>query len=146
MLKLVANNKKAFYEYFIIETYEAGISLYGTEVKSLRNKSCSIADSYINVKGNEMYILNMNIPEYSFGNLFNHEPTRTRKLLMHKKEIIKLAFKAKKDGMTIVPLKVYFNDDNRVKIEIALAKGKHVADKREAIKKKEQDRDIRKNY
>ena len=146
MKRLVTNNKKASFEYFIVETYEAGIELIGTEVKAIREKTCQIAESYIQIKNNEMFILNMNIPEYTYGNLFNHEPTRVRKLLMHKKEILKMSMKVKKEGMTIIPLKVYFNNDNRVKLEIALAKGKHSVDKRASIKEKDMKRDILKNH
>lgn len=146
MRKLINTNKKATFEYFIIETYEAGIELVGTEVKAIREKTCQIAESYIQVKNNEMYILNMNIPEYTFGNVFNHEPTRVRKLLMHKKEILKMSLKVKKEGMTIIPLKIYFNDANKVKLEIALAKGKHTVDKRASLKEKDMKRDILKNH
>ena len=145
-MKLVTNNKKATFEYFIIETFEAGIELVGSEIKSIREKSCSISESYIQVKNNEMFIFNMNIPEYTLGNLFNHDPLRVRKLLMHKREILKMSIKVKKEGMTIIPLKVYFNSDNRLKLEIALAKGKHTIDKRESIKDKERKRDILKNH
>ena len=146
MLKLINTNKKASFEYFIIEKYDAGIELIGTEVKAIREKTCQIAESYIQVKNNEMYIFNMNIPEYTYGNIFNHEATRVRKLLMHKKEILKISMKVKKEGMTIIPLRIYFNNDNRVKLEIALAKGKHVADKRTSIKEKDMKRDILKNH
>ena len=146
MRKLINTNKKATFEYFIIETFEAGIQLVGTEVKAIRDKTCQIAESYIQVKGNEMYILNMNIPEYKYGNLFNHEPTRIRKLLMHKKEILKMSLRVKKEGMTIIPLKIYFNDANKVKLEIALAKGKHNQDKRASLKDKDIKRDILKNH
>ena len=146
MRKLINTNKKATFEYFIIETYEAGIELVGTEVKAIREKTCQIAESYIQVKNNEMFILNMNIPEYTFGNVFNHEPTRVRKLLIHKKEILKMSLKVKKDGMTIIPLKIYFNDANKVKLEIALAKGKHTVDKRASLKEKDMKRDILKNH
>ena len=146
MRKLINTNKKATFEYFIIETYEAGIELVGTEVKAIREKTCQIAESYIQVKNNEMFILNMNIPEYTFGNVFNHEPTRVRKLLMHKKEILKMSLKVKKEGMTIIPLKIYFNDANKVKLEIALAKGKHTVDKRASLKEKDMKRDIIKNH
>ena len=145
MRKLINTNKKATFEYFIIETFEAGIQLVGTEVKAIRDKTCQIAESYIQVKGNEMYIFNMNIPEYKYGNLFNHEPTRIRKLLMHKKEILKMSLRVKKEGMTIIPLKIYFNDANKVKLEIALAKGKHNQDKRASLKDKDIKRDILKN-
>ena len=146
MRKLINTNKKATFEYFIIETFEAGIQLVGTEVKAIRDNTCQIAESYIQVKGNEMYILNMNIPEYKYGNLFNHEPTRIRKLLMHKKEILKMSLRVKKEGMTIIPLKIYFNDANKVKLEIALAKGKHTQDKRASLKDKDIKRDILKNH
>ncbi len=146
MLKLVTNNKKASFEYFIIEKYEAGIELIGSEVKAIREKSCSISECYIQVKNNELYLINMNIPEYTYGNLFNHDPLRVRKLLLHKKEILKLSMKVKKEGMTLIPLKVYFNNDNRVKVEIALAKGKHNVDKRASIKEKDINRDILKNH
>lgn len=146
MMKLINNNKKATFEYFIIETYEAGIVLQGSEVKAIRNKTCNISESYIQIKNNEMYIFNMNIPEYDHGADFNHEPTRIRKLLMHKKEILKMSMKVKKDGMTIIPLKIYFNEDNRVKLSIALAKGKHTEDKRASIKEKDMKRDILKHH
>ena len=108
MMKLINNNKKATFEYFIIETYEAGIVLVGSEVKAIRDKACNISESYIQIKNNEMYIFNMNIPEYEHGSIFNHEPTRIRKLLMHSKEILKMSLKVKKEGMTIIPLKIYF--------------------------------------
>ena len=146
MMKLINNNKKATFEYFIIDTFEAGIVLQGSEVKAIRNKTCNISESYIQIKNNEMYILNMNIPEYEHGSIFNHEPTRNRKLLMHKKELLKMSMKVKKEGMTIIPLKIYFNDDNRVKLTIALAKGKHTQDKRASIKEKDMKRDILKNH
>ena len=106
MKRLVTNNKKASFEYFIVETYEAGIELIGTEVKAIREKTCQISESYIQIKNNEMYIFNMNIPEYTYGNIFNHEATRVRKLLMHKKEILKISMKVKKEGMTIIPLRI----------------------------------------
>ena len=146
MMKLINNNKKATFEYFIIETYEAGIVLVGSEVKAIRDKACNISESYIQIKNNEMYIYNMNIPEYEHGSIFNHEPTRIRKLLMHSKEILKMSLKVKKEGMTIIPLKIYFNEDNRVKLSIALAKGKHTQDKRASIKEKDMRRDILKNH
>ena len=146
MLKLITNNKKASFEYFIIDTFEAGIELMGSEVKAIREKTCSIAESYIQIKNNELFIYNMNIPEYTFGNVFNHEALRVRKLLMHKKEILRLFMKVKKEGMTIIPLKIYFNDDNRVKLQIALAKGKHMSDKRNSMKEKDINKDILKNH
>lgn len=146
MLKIINNNKKASFEYFIIDTFEAGIELKGTEVKAIRSKTCNISESYIQIKNNEMYIFNMNIPEYEYGNIFNHDVTRLRKLLMHKKEILKLSMKVKKEGMTLIPLKIYFNDDNRVKLQIALAKGKHNADKRASMKEKDLNRDILRHH
>lgn len=146
MKRLISNNKKATFEYFILDTFEAGIVLVGTEVKAIRDKTCQISESYIQIKNNEMYIYNMNIPEYAYGNLFNHEPTRVRKLLMHKKEILKMSMKVKKEGMTIIPLKIYFDNNNKVKLTIALAKGKHSEDKRASLKEKDMNRDILKHH
>ena len=144
MLKLINTNKKASFEYFIIEKYEAGIELIGTEVKAIREKTCQIAESYIQVKNNEMYIFNMNIPEYTYGNIFNHEATRVRKLLMHKKEILKLRDKLEIEGYTLVPIKLYFKG-SIAKILIGLAKGKKNYDKRESIKKKDMERQVAKD-
>lgn len=135
------NNKKAKYDYQIFDTYEAGIALTGTEIKSIRKGNCNLKDSYIIIKQNEAYILNMHISQYEQGNIFNHEETRTRKLLLHKKEILKLNDKIKISGYTIVPLKLYFKK-NKAKLEIALAKGKKIYDKRETIKQKDINRDI----
>lgn len=138
-------NRKARHDYFILDTYEAGISLKGTEVKSIRQGKMNIKDSYVIIKNNEAYLLNTSISLYDEGNRFNHLENRTRKLLLHKKEILKLRDKIEKEGYTIIPLKVYFVK-NKVKVEIGLARGKKIYDKREDIKKKDIEREIAKNY
>lgn len=136
-------NRKAKFDYEILESYEAGIVLKGTEIKSIRLGKANLKDSYCIIRNNELLILNMHISAYDFGNIFNHEETRTRKLLLHKKDILKLRDKIEQNGLTIIPLKLYFK--NRVaKLQIALAKGKHTFDKREAIKKRDQERDLQK--
>ena len=135
------NNKKARFDYQIFDTYEAGVALTGTEIKSIRQGNCNLKDSYIIIRQNEAFILNMHISHYEEGNIFNHEETRTRKLLLHKKEILKLNDKIRISGYTIVPLKLYFKK-NKAKIEIALAKGKKIYDKRETIKQRDIKRDI----
>ena len=145
MQKNVITNKKASFNYFL-DKYEAGIVLTGTEIKSIRNNNVNIQDSYILIKNNELFILNMHIAEYKFGNIFNHDPFRTRKLLMHKKQILKLQQKLKQDGYTLVPTRLYFNDNNILKVEIALAKGKKNYDKRESIKQKDIKREIQRKY
>lgn len=137
------NNRKAKYDYQIFDTYEAGIVLTGTEIKSIRQGNCNIKDSYVIVKNNEAYVINMHISPYEEGNIFNHEETRTRKLLLHKKEILKLNDKLKISGYTIVPLKIYFNK-NKAKMLIGLAKGKKNYDKRESLKEKDMKREIEK--
>lgn len=139
------NNRKANYDYEILETIEAGIVLTGTEIKSIRNGSANLKDSYAIVKNNEMYILNMHISHYEEGNIFNHEETRTRKLLLHKKEILKLNDKIKLQGLTLVPLKLYFKK-NKAKLLIGLARGKKTYDKRESIKERDIKRNLEKNY
>ena len=146
MQKNVITNKKASFNYFLEDKYEAGIVLAGTEIKSIRNNNVNIQDSYILIKNNELFILNMHIAEYKFGNIFNHDPFRTRKLLMHKKQILKLQQKLKQDGYTLVPTRLYFNDNNILKVEIALAKGKKNYDKRESIKQKDIKREIQRKY
>lgn len=143
--KLVAQNKKASHDYFLEETYEAGLELAGTEVKSLRMGKCSVKESFIRIEHGEAYILNMNISPYEKGNIFNRDPLRTRKLLLHRKEINKLIGGVKMDGYTIVPVKVYFKG-NYAKIQIALAKGKKLYDKRESIAKKDQRREAEKEF
>lgn len=143
--KLIANNKKAYHDYFIEETYEAGISLVGTEVKSIRLGKCSIKEAYIRISKNEAYIEGMNITPYEQGNIFNRDPLRTRKLLLHKYEIHKLQGKIAMDGYTIVPLKVYLTK-SLIKLEIGVAKGKKLYDKRHEIAKKDAKREAAKEY
>ncbi len=144
-IKLVAQNKKAAHEYFFEEIYEAGLELAGTEVKSLRMGKCSLKESFIRISNGEAYILNMHISPYEMGNIFNRDPVRTRKLLLHKNEINKLIGGVKVDGYTIVPIKVYFKG-NYAKVEIALAKGKKLYDKRQSIAKKDQRREAEKEF
>ena len=146
MTNVIVTNKKAVYDYFILSKYEAGIVLQGSEIKSIRNHAVNLKDSYVVIKNQEVFILNMHIAEYSHGNLFNHDPFRTRKLLLHKKEILKMQLKIKQEGFTLIPTKLYFNEKGKVKVEIALAKGKKLYDKREAIKQREQKRELQKNY
>jgi SsrA-binding protein len=132
--KVVAENRKARFNYFIDEVMEAGIMLTGTEVKSLRGGKATIAESYAQTKGGEVFLINCYIPEYTEGNRFNHEPRRIRKLLLHKRQIEKLAKSVEREGMTIVPLKAFFNAKGRAKIELGLAKGKKLHDKRDTEK------------
>jgi SsrA-binding protein len=139
--KVVADNRKARFNYEIGETFEAGIALTGTEVKSLRVGKATIAESYADTKGEELWLVNSNIPEYLQGGRFNHAPKRPRKLLLHKRQIHKLAGAVERDGMTIVPLKLYFNDKGRAKVELALARGKKLHDKRETEKKRDWKRE-----
>ena len=134
--KLVANNKKAYHDYFIDETYEAGIALHGTEVKSMRLGKCSIKESFIRIENGEVYVYGMHVSPYEKGNLFNKDPLRVRKLLLHRAEINKLQGRIKEKGYTLVPLEVYFNE-GKVKLEIGLARGKKLYDKRESIAKKD---------
>lgn len=134
--KLIAKNSRASYDYFLSDFIEVGIALTGTEIKSLRAHGASLVDSRVIEKGGEMFVLNMNIPEYDKGNIFNHEPKRTRKLLMHRHEIRKYFKTMKEKGFTIIPTKIYFSK-GRAKLEIALAKGKKLYDKRESIKQRE---------
>lgn len=144
-MKLIANNKKAYHDYFILETYEAGIALHGTEVKSLRMGKCSIKEAFIRVENEEVFIYGMHISPYEKGNIFNKDPLRVRKLLLHKYEIRKLLGKTKEKGMTLVPLKVYLKD-SLVKVEIGLAKGKKLYDKRQDIAKKDQQREVQRDF
>lgn len=144
-MKLVANNKKAYHDYFILESYEAGIVLAGTEVKSLRMGKCSIKESFIRIEDGEMFIYGMHISPYEKGNIFNKDPLRVRKLLLHKKEIDKIFGKMKEKGITVVPLKVYFSG-SLVKVEIGLAKGKKLYDKRDDIAKKDQKREAQREF
>ncbi|MGX9392670.1 SsrA-binding protein SmpB [Nitrobacteraceae bacterium UC4446_H13] len=140
-IKVVAENRKARFNYAIEDTVEAGISLTGTEVKSIRNGKTTIAESYADPKGGEIWLINANIPEYLQANRFNHEPKRPRKLLLHKKEINKLAGAVERNGMTLIPLKLYFNERGRAKILLGLAKGKKLHDKRETEKKRDWSRE-----
>ena len=142
-LKLVANNKKAYHDYFIEEKYEAGLVLHGTEVKSLRMGKCSIKEAFIRIEQGEVFIYGMHISPYEKGNIFNKDPLRVRKLLLHKSQIQKLIGNSSEKGYTIVPLQVYFSN-GRAKIEIGLAKGKKLYDKRQDIAKKDQKREAEK--
>jgi SsrA-binding protein len=139
--KTVAVNRKARYSYAIGETFEAGIQLSGTEVKSLRDNKATIAESYVSPEKGEIWLINATIPEYLQANRFNHEPRRPRKLLLQKRQIAKLMIAVDREGMTIVPLKVYFNERGRAKVEIALAQGKKLHDKRESEKKRDWQRE-----
>lgn len=142
-MKIICTNKRASFEYFILEKFEAGIKLTGTEIKSIRAGKCNINDAYVILKNNRPYILNMHIAKYENGNIFNHDETRTRELLLHKHEAIKLATKIKLDGLAVVATKAYF-EGSLVKIEIALARGKKLNDKRESIKEAESKRNMAK--
>lgn len=143
--KLIANNKKAYHDYFILDTYETGISLAGTEVKSLRMGKCSIKESFVRIENGEVFIYGMHVGPYEKGNIFNKDPLRPRKLLLHKYEINKLLGKTKEKGIAIVPLKVYFKG-SLVKVEIGLAKGKKLYDKRQDIAKKDQQREASRDF
>jgi SsrA-binding protein len=140
-LKVVADNRRARFNYEIGETFEAGIALTGTEVKALRQGKATIAESYADSRAGELWLINANIPEYLQGGRFNHAPKRPRKLLLHKHQINKLAGAVDREGMTIVPLKLYFNEKGRAKLEIAVARGKKLHDKRETNKKRSWDRE-----
>ncbi len=146
-VKVVAENRRARYEYFLDDFFEAGIALTGTEVKSLRFGEGSIAESYAEVKDDEVWLVNANVPEFSHGNRFNHEPKRPRKLLLHSREVDKLRNAVSRQGMTLIPMSIYFNPRGRAKVELALARGKKVHDKRDTEKardwKREQGRLLR---
>ncbi|MGJ3232852.1 MAG: SsrA-binding protein SmpB [Oceanicaulis sp.] len=137
---LVAVNRRARFDYEITDTYEAGIQLTGTEVKTLREGKANIAEAYVSPEKGEIFLINADFPPYGHGNRFNHEPRRHRKLLLHKKEVNKLAGSVNKDGLTIVPLRLYFNDRGLAKLQIGLAKGKKTVDKRETIKQRDWNR------
>ncbi len=143
--KLVANNKKAYHDYFIEETHEAGIELFGTEVKSIRMGHCSIKEAYVEIKDGEMFVDGMHIAPYEKGNIFNRDPLRQRRLLMHKNEIRKLGQKIRERGYTLVPLRVYFRG-SLVKVEVGLAKGKKLYDKRAAIAAKDVRREAERDF
>ena len=144
-IKLIAQNKKARHEYFLEELFEAGISLSGTEVKSLRMGKCSLKESFVRIQNNEAFIWNMHISPYEKGNIFNRDPLRTRKLLLHRQEITRLIGAVKTDGYTIIPVQVYFKG-NYAKMQIALAKGKKLYDKRQDLAKKDQRREAEKDF
>lgn len=144
-IKLIANNKKAYHDYFIEDKYEAGISLHGTEVKSLRMGKCSVKESFIRIEDGEVFIYGMHISPYEKGNIFNKDPLRVRKLLLHKGEINKITGKIAEKGYTLVPLQVYFKG-SLAKVEIGLAKGKKLYDKRQDIAKKDQRREAEKEF
>ena len=144
-IKLIANNKKAYHDYFILEQLEAGIELFGTEVKSLRLGQCSVKEAWVEIRNGEVFINQMHINPYEKGNIFNKDPLRVRKLLMHKSEIRRLVGKIKEKGLTLVPLQVYFKG-SLVKVEIGLAQGKKKYDKRESIAKNDQRRDFERNF
>src|SRR5699024_3604622 len=143
--RLIANNKKAYHDYFIEEKYEAGVSLHGTEVKSLRMGKCSIKESFIRIENGEVYVYGMHISPYEKGNILNKDPLRPKKLLMHRAEIRKLQGKIAEKGYTLVPLQVYFKN-SLVKVEIGLAKGKKLYDKRQDIAKKDQRREAERDF
>ena len=144
-VKLVANNKKAYHDYFIEDKYEAGIELFGTEVKSIRMGKCSIKESFIRIEKGQVYIYGMHISPYEKGNIFNKDPLRIRKLLLHRSEINKMEAKLKEKGLTLVPIKVYFKD-SLVKVEIGMARGKKLYDKRQDIAKKDQRREAERDF
>jgi SsrA-binding protein len=140
-LRVVADNRKARFNYFIDETLEAGVALTGTEVKSLRQGKATIGESYADTRGGEIWLINSNIPEYLQANRFNHEPKRPRKLLLHRKQINRLLGAVEREGMTLIPLKLYFNERGRAKLLLAVAKGKKLHDKRESEKKRDWSRE-----
>lgn len=144
-IRLIANNKKAYFDYFIEDKFEAGIALFGTEIKSLRQGKCSIKEAYVGIENGEAYIYGMHIPPYEKGNIFNKDPLRTRKLLLHQSEIRKLMGKLTEQGYTIMPLQVYLKG-SLCKVEIGLAKGKKLYDKRESIAKKDMRREAERDY
>lgn len=144
-VKLIANNKKAYFDYFIEDKYEAGIELFGTEVKSLRMGRCSIKEAFLRIERGEVYVYGMHISPYEKGNIFNKDPLRVRRLLLHKREILKLSGEIAQKGYTLVPLSVYLKG-SLVKVEIGLAKGKKLYDKRESIAKKDQRREAEKEF
>lgn len=141
--KIIADNRKARHDYFVIETYEAGIELFGTEVKSLRAGGCNLKDSYCEIDGGELFALGVHISPYEQGNIFNKDPLRPKKLLMHKREIMKLTGTVAREGYTLVPLSLYFKGSN-VKMAVGLCKGKKLYDKRDSAAKRDADRDIEK--
>ena len=144
-MKIISQNKKAHHDYFLLDTYEAGIELKGTEIKSVRLGNVNLKDSFVRIKNNEVYVENMHIAPYDHGNIFNHEARRTRKLLLHRHEINKITGQAAQKGYTLVPLKIYLKD-GLVKVEVGLARGKKLYDKREDIAKKDQRREAQRDF
>ncbi len=143
--RMIANNKKAFHDYFIEDTYEAGIALHGTEVKSMRMGKCSIKEAFVRIENGEVFVYGMHVSPYEKGNIFNKDPLRVKKLLLHRHEINKLSGRIKEKGYTLVPLQVYFKE-GKVKVEIGLARGKKLYDKREAIAKKDMRRETEREF
>lgn len=143
--KLIANNKKAYHDYFIDEKFECGIELFGTEVKSIRSGKCSIKEAFVRIEKGEVYVFGMHVNPYEKGNIFNKDPLRAKKLLMHRQEINRLEGKIREKGLTLVPLQVYFKG-SLVKVEIGLARGKKLYDKRADIAKKDQRREVERDY
>ena len=144
--RVLVTNRKARHDYHVLETFEAGIALVGTEVKSLREGKGNLKDSFAKVENGELFLYNMHISPYEKGNIFNRDPLRTRKLLMHKKQINRLAGRVQEKGLTLIPLKVYLNERGLVKVELALAKGKAIYDKREDIKRRDAKREVEKAF
>jgi len=142
-MKIIAKNKKAYYNYEILESYEAGVSLLGSEVKSIREGRISLKESYAEIKAGEVFLLNCHISPYEAANRFNHDPLREKKLLLHRREIKRLTGKIKEKGLTLIPTKVLINDKGKVKMEISLAKGKRVYQKREAIRERDRERELK---
>jgi len=142
-MKIIASNKKAYFNYEIIESLEAGIALFGSEVKSLREGRVSLRDSYAEIKNGEVFLLHMNISPYEQANIFNHEPLRERKLLLHRQEIKRLIGKIREKGYTLIPTKVILNEKGKVKVEVSLAKGKRTYEKKRAIKERDLEREVR---
>ena len=140
-VKEITANRKAFHEYFVLERFEAGIELFGTEVKSIRQGALNLKDSFANAKDGELYVYNMHISPYEHGNIFNRDPVRPRRLLMHKREILRLNARVMQDGVALVPLRMYFKD-SRVKLELGLCKGKKLHDKRDSEAERQSKRDI----
>jgi len=142
-MKVIAKNSKAYFNYEIIDSYEAGISLLGSEVKSIREGRISLKESYAEIKGGEVFLMSCHISPYEAANRFNHDPLRERKLLLHRREIKRLTGKIKEKGLTLVPTRVFLNDKGKIKVEIALARGKRSYQKREAIKERDRDREMK---
>ena len=144
-MKIVTQNKKAFHDYFILETYEAGIELKGTEIKAIRQGSANLKDSFARIKNNEVFVINMFIAKYEEGNIFNHDERRERKLLLHKKEILKIKNFIERDGYSLIPLKLYLKN-HKAKLLLGVAKGKKIYDKRQSIKQRDLQRESKNQY